>query len=316
MRTRESGAPLRARRAERHSLRSGLRMPRVLRQCRAKVGLTLTLLVLAAVVLGPFVAPYSATEIVGKPFGGPNADSWLGTDLVGRDVLSRFLMGGRAILIMSLAATAVGIVTGIAAGLVAAYCKGWVDEAIMRFLDVVLSFPQLVLGLLFVSIVGPKLWLIALVIGFSHTPRVARVVRACALSVIEQDFVLLAETWGVSRIRILVGEVLPNIGGPTLVELGLRLIFSISLVSGMSFFGFGVQPPRADWGVMINENRPGLAIAPLPVLVPILAIAVLSVGINLLTDALSNSSRGRAGSSVDESSTATQDEQVPHATDS
>jgi peptide/nickel transport system permease protein len=156
----------------------------------------------------------------------------------------------------------------------------------MRILDVVLAFPQIVLTLLFVSILGPRLWLIVLIVGVSHAPRIARVARAATLEVSQRDFVRAAEAFGIARWKILFNEILPSITSPLLVEFGLRLTYSIGLIAALSFLGFGMQPPAADWGLMINENRIGIVIQPWPVFVPVLLIGILTIGTNLIADGL------------------------------
>ena len=140
------------------------------------------------------------------------------------------------------------------------------------------------LTLLFVSILGPRLWLIVLMVGISHAPRIARVTRAATLEVAHRDFVRAAEALGVSRSRVLRVEILPNITSPLLVEFGLRLTYSIGIIAGLSFLGFGLQPPAADWGLMINENRIGITVQPWAVFVPVFMIAVLTIATNLIAD--------------------------------
>ena len=164
----------------------------------------------------------------------------------------------------------------------------------MRLLDVVLAFPQIVLTLLFVSVFGPRLWLIVLMVGIGHAPRIARVTRAAALEVAQRDFVHAAEALGMARRKILFDEILPNITSPLLVEFGLRLTYSIGLIAALSFLGFGMQPPAADWGLMINENRIGITVQPWAVLVPVLLIGILTIGTNLVADGL-----GRAFIGID-----------------
>ena len=176
--------------------------------------------------------------------------------------MSRFLHGGLSVLWMSAAATVIGVATGVIVGLVAAYSRNWLDDVLMRGNDVVLAFPQIVLALLAVSALGPKLWLIVLVVAIGHAPRVARVMRGAALEVVERDFVKAAEAVGEKRSRIVLGELLPNVTSPLLVELGLRMTYSIGLVAAISFLGFGLQPPAADWGLMINENRLAITVQP------------------------------------------------------
>jgi peptide/nickel transport system permease protein len=184
------------------------------------------------------------------------------------------------------------MVVGVTIGLLAAYTRNWLDDVLMRAMDVVLAFPQIVFALLLISTVGPQFWLIVLTVGASHAPRVARVTRAAAMEIMVRDFVLFAEALGEARRRILFGEVLPNISSPLLVEFGLRLTYSIGLVAAISFLGFGMQPPAADWGLMINENRIGLTIQPWPVLLPVVAIGLLTIGTNLITDGISRAAIG------------------------
>jgi peptide/nickel transport system permease protein len=257
-------------------------------------GLILVGFVLALALLGPFLAPRSPLEFMAIPFQPPGRGLWLGADILGRDVLSRVLAGGYAILGLSAAATLLGVFAGALLGISAGYVKGAFDETVMRVLDVFLAFPQTILALLFVSIIGPKLWLITLVVAAIHAPQVARVARAATLRVAEEDFVRFAEAIGMRTARIMLREIFPNIVNPLMVELGLRFTYSIALVAGLSFLGFGQQPPAADWGLMINENRIGLAQNPWPVVAPILLIALLTIGMNLFTDAIARSALGIA----------------------
>jgi peptide/nickel transport system permease protein len=263
-----------------------------LRLGRTRVGLAIVALLVLVALVGPLVAPHSPTEFVGIPNSPPSADAIFGTDALGRDVLSRFLYGGRTVLWLSTAATLLGIVVGTIVGLVAAYARNWLDDVLMRANDVLLAFPQIIFVLLAVSAIGPKLWLIVLTVGLTHAPRVARVIRGAALEVVQRDFVKSAEVVGEKRWRIVFAEVLPNVTSPLLVEVGLRMTYSIGLVAGISFLGFGLQPPDADWGLMINENRLSLTVQPWAVLLPVIAIGLLTVGTNLVTDGLSRALAG------------------------
>ena len=256
------------------------------------VGFALAAAVIALALLGPLLAPASPTDFVGIPFQPPSAAALLGTDMLGRDVLSRVLCGGYKILGMSALATVIGVLTGALLGLAAGYAKGAADELIMRLLDVALAFPQTILALLFVSLIGPEPWLIILVVAAIHAPQVARVARAATLRVAEEDFVRFAEAIGMSSAKIMVREILPNIVNPLMVELGLRFTYSIAIIAGLSFLGFGQQPPAPDWGLMINENRIGLASNPWPVVVPVLLIAILTIGTNLFTEAVARAALG------------------------
>lgn len=269
---------------------SGL-LRRTWRRRQVKIGTGLTLLVVAIALLGPVLGPlltgHDVGDFVGKPF---RTDGATGTDNLGRDVLTRFLAGGGPVLLYALAATAIGVVGGTLAGMVAGYSGGRTDNLVMRGGDVLLSFPQLVLALLAVAVLGSSGWLLVLVIGITHIPRVARVARQATLAVAGQDYVLAARMYGLPRRRILATEILPNITGPLMVELGLRLTYSIGYIASLSFLGLGVQPPAADWGLQINENRIALVVAPWGVLLPVAAIAVLTVGTNMITDGLARAS--------------------------
>jgi peptide/nickel transport system permease protein len=263
-----------------------------LRLGRTKIGVGIVAVIVAIAVFGPLVAPHSPTEFVAPPNSGPSSDAIFGADALGRDVLSRFLHGGLSVLWMAAAATAIGIVLGVIVGLVAAYARNWLDDVLMRASDVVLAFPQIILALLAVSVIGPKLWLIVLVVALGHVPRVARVLRGTAQEVVERDFVKAAEAVGEKRSRIVFGELLPNVTSPLLVEIGLRMTYSIGLVAGVSFLGFGLQPPAADWGLMINENRLSITVQAWSVLLPVLAIGLLTVGTNLVTDGIARAAIG------------------------
>jgi peptide/nickel transport system permease protein len=261
------------------------------------VGLVLAGLVIALALIGPFIAPHEPVEFVGIPFQKPAPGLPLGADLLGRDVLSRVLAGGYAILGLSAVATLLGVAAGALLGIMAGYAKGMLDEITMRLLDVAMAFPQTILALLFVSIIGPEMWLVTIMVAAIHAPQVARVARAATLRVAEEDFVRFAEAIGMSPRRIMIREILPNIVNPLTVELGLRFTYSIALIAGLSFLGFGQQPPTADWGLMINENRIGMGQNPWPVVVPVLLIAMLTIGMNLFTDALARAALGLAGPS-------------------
>jgi peptide/nickel transport system permease protein len=253
-------------------------------QWRSRIGLALFLLIVAVALIGPAFAPYSPTAFVTAPNASSSLHGPFGGDAIGRDVWSRFLDGGRNILGMSLAATIIGVGLGLVVGLIAAYRSGWIDETLMRIADVFMAFPQIVLALLLVTAFGPSVGLIILIVGISHAPRVARVIRGAAQQVVQKEFVQAAEAVGEPRRRIIFGELLPNVISPLMVEFGLRLAYSIGLIAALNFIGDGIQPPAADWGVMINENRLAVAFQPWGVVLPIVAIALLTIGTNLLTD--------------------------------
>ncbi len=231
-------------------------------------------------------------RFVGVPYAHVSSALPLGADNLGRDVFSRFLWGGRSVLGLSLLATALGLMLGVSIGLVAAYSRSILDDVLMRAMDVILAFPSIVLALVVVSTLGPKQWLIVTVVGITTAPRVARVTRGASLEIVERDFVQAAEVLGESRFKILLGEILPNITSPLMVEASLRLTYSIGLIAGLSFLGFGLQPPAADWGLMINENRQALTIQPWGAAAPVIAIALLTIGTSLVGDGLARAAIG------------------------
>ena len=261
---------------------------------RGATGLALAGFVVAVAVLGPLVAPDSPSALQTFPFGKPSGRFPLGADFLGRDVLSRVLEGGWLLLLMAVCATALGVAAGAAAGISAAYLRGRADGLIMRTVNVILAFPQLVFALLLLSILGPKIWLIVLAVGLTHAPAVARVLRSATLDISERDFVKVAELQGMRPASVMAREILPSLSTPLMVEAGLRLTYSIIIMAGLAFLGFGQPPPAPSWGTMINENRAGLALNPWAVIVPALLIALLTIGTNLLTDAI-----GRAALGVD-----------------
>ncbi len=265
---------------------------RASRLARTRIGLAIVAVIVLVAIVGPFVAPRSPTAFVGAPYATPGGAAAFGTDNLGRDVLSRFLSGGRTVIVLALLSTILGVGAGAIYGLVAAYARGKVDDVMMRANDVILAFPQIIFVLLLVAALGARLWLIVVTVALGHAPRTARVVRGAALDVVERDFVQASEVMGERRWRVVLGELLPNVSSPVLVEFGLRLTYSIGLVAGVSFLGFGLQPPAADWGLMINENRLGIIQQPWAVLLPISAIGLLTIGTNLVTDGVARAAIG------------------------
>lgn len=259
---------------------------RAAKTSRGSVGLALMTIVVGIAAIGPIVAPYQPNALQTLPFGHSSSTYWLGADTLGRDVLSRVLNGGWVLLMMAASATVLGVAAGTIAGVSAAYLRGRWDGLIMRTVDVVLAFPQLVFALLLVSVFGPKLWLIVFAVGMSHAPQVARVVRSATLEVSERDYVKAVELWGVKSRVVMNREILPNIVSPLMVEVGLRLTYSVVIIAGLAFLGFGQPPPAPNWGFMITENLEGAQGNLWTVVVPALLIALLTVGTNTFTDAV------------------------------
>lgn len=274
-----------------HTGRRNTVLTRFWAQKQAKIGVAITALIVLLAFLGPLFIPwatgYTTTEFVARPF---QPDGLAGSDDLGRDVFTRFVGGGLILILCALLATLIGLVLGVLFGMTAAYTGGWLDATIMRSNDVLLAIPQLVFALLAITVLGPKAWVLVTVIGLTHAPRIARVARSATLGVINEDYIRVAEMYAMPRMRLLAREIMPNITGPMAVEAGLRLTYSIGAIASLSFLGLGMQPPAADWGLMINENRIALSVQPWGVLLPVAAIALLTVGTNLIADSIARAS--------------------------
>lgn len=262
------------------------------RMWRVRIGLALLLLLAAVALGGPLVSPHGEAEFVGQPNTRDVPGTLLGSDYFGQDVVARFLYGGRSILILATLSTALALVLGVTIGLVAAYNRGRLDDVLMRIMDINLAFPQLLLALVALTAIGPKPWLIVLIVGITTMPRIARITRGAAVPVVERDFVGAAEALGESRPRILWSELLPNVSGPLLVEANLRLTYSIGVIASLGFLGFSTRVNAADWGLMVNENRAALSVQPWGTVLPAVAIATLTIATGLIADGLSRASAG------------------------
>ncbi|WP_454690333.1 ABC transporter permease [Achromobacter aloeverae] len=251
------------------------------------VGLGLLLLVLLVAAIGPVISPYpmDATSLAQR-LAPPDAAHWLGTDEFGRDVLSRLLNGARSSLAMGFGATAFSILAGVPLGLSAGYFKGRVDDLIMRAVDVMISVPPVILGLLILSITSPSLWKTTLAVGLVYVPIMVRLTRSVTLEVCGEEYVQSARARAERTSYILFSEILPNAWPAIIVESSLRVTFAILLGAALSFLGLGVQPPASDWGLMIAEARPFIASAPWIACAPGIALCVTVMAINLIGDGL------------------------------
>jgi peptide/nickel transport system permease protein len=274
-------------------VRSSTLVARALRLWRTRIGALFVLILVVVAIVGPYVAPHSPTDFVAIPNSKPGgAAGLLGSDYLGQDVFSRFLYGGRGILIMAFVSTAIGLIVGVAIGLVAAYARNALDDVLMRAMDVIMAFPQIMLALVAVSLVGPHAWVIISAIALTTAPRVARVARGAAQPVVERDFVEATESMGVSRVRIITGELLPNILGPMMVEASLRITYSIAVIAALAFLGLSSDPNGANWGTMIQQNEIALSTQPWGALAPIMAIALLTMGTGLFGDGIARTAAG------------------------
>lgn len=217
---------------------------------------------------------------------GPSGLHWFGTDDFGRDVFARVLAGATSVLTVAAAATALGLLGGITLGLIAGYYRGIVDDALMRGVDALLSFPSVIIAVLVLTVLGSSELNVILVIGIVFTPIVARTVRSTVLVEREREYVAAAKLLGASGPFIMVREILPNITGPIVVEGTVRLGYAIFTAATISFLGFGLQQPSPDWGLTISLGRNLLQVAPWIVLFPAFALATLVIALNFVADGL------------------------------
>ena len=237
--------------------------------------------------VGPWLAPYDVEAFHRKDaLQAPSAGYWFGTDRYGRDIFSRVLVGSRTTVSMALAGTLLGLGGGLLIGLVSGYVGGRLDELLMRGMDVVMSFPSLLLALLVVAMLGANAVNAILSIGIVFIPRVARVVRSAALGLRTAEFVEAAQVRGERASYILFHEILPNLWPPIIVEGSIRMSYAVLLSVSLSYLGLGAQPPTPDWGLMVSKERVFLVLAPWVVLFPAGAIVTLIMGVNLLGDGL------------------------------
>lgn len=246
-------------------------------------------------IFAPYLIPHPVGEIVDFDYFGPmTSDLWLGSDYLGRDMLSRILMGARFTVGISLAAVTIACVSGVVLGMCAAVVGGWFDAALSRFLDAVNSIPSKLFGLVVVAAVGSSIPVLIVTLSVIYTPGAYRFARALAVNVNTMDFITVARVRGESLFYLISSEILPNIVRPVLADLGVRFVFIVLLLSGLSFLGLGLQPPNADWGALVRENIGGLPFAAPAVIFPSLAIASLTISVNLLIDNLPQKIRDRS----------------------
>jgi peptide/nickel transport system permease protein len=262
-----------------------LRRSRLLRTPNGIAGAVLLLLLLAIAFLGPLFAPHSPTEAIGAPGELPSGHSIFGTDFLGRDVLSRVLSGGHSVFLLAGAATAAAYLAGLTVGLVAGYSRNLLDPILMRGVDILLAFPALLVMLLLASGLGPQVWVLVLGVVLVELPGISRIVRSATQEVSTREFVEAAVARGERTPAVLLREVLPNISSVVLADFGLRFGWSVILIASMNFLGLGLKPPQADWGLMVSENRDYISVNAWSVLVPGVLLALLTISVNLLSDA-------------------------------
>ena len=235
-------------------------------------------------IFAQLIAPHPVFEVVGKVWEPPSSAFLLGTDNIGRDILSRLIWGAQITIFVAAAATLLSFGIGVPLGFFAAIMRGWIDQLLSRLIDLLMAIPTLIFALVVLSVLPTDLYVLILVMAVLDSTRVFRISRAVAVDIAVMDFVeaarLRGEGWG----WIMSREILPNALSPLLAEFGLRFAFAVLFLSALSFLGLGVQPPAADWGTMVKENKDGIVFGISAALIPGAAIATLAICVNLVVD--------------------------------
>jgi peptide/nickel transport system permease protein len=267
-------------------------LSQLLRRKLALFGLLVILIVVAAALLAPWVVPFSPDEqlfdgltLEGAPLP-PDGRFWLGTDLLGRDMFSRLVYGAQTSLIIGVVANGAAVLIGTFFGVVAGFVGGWLGAAMMRFTDLMMAFPALLLAIVLAAIFRPSLWIVALVIAMVNWVQIARIIYTETRSIAERDFIEAEWGLGASRARILLRHILPHLLSTTIVWGTLGIATTVLLEATLSFLGIGVQPPTPSWGNIIFENQTYFSSAPWLVFIPGTAIILLALAFNLVGDAL------------------------------
>ncbi len=258
----------------------------------AKFGMLVVLIYSIVAIFAPFIAPYGEREILGRAFELWSDKYLLGTDNLGRDMLSRMIFGARNTIGLALSITIIAFLLGSLTGMIAAALGGWVDQILSRIVDVLMSIPSLIFALLILSIFGTSVPYLIATITVIDATRVFRLARATAMNVVVMDYVEVARVRGEKLDWVIRKEILPNITAPLLAEFGLRFCFVFLFISALSFLGLGIQPPAADWGSMVRDNASLITFEDITPLLPAGAIALLTVAINFIVDWMLHKSSG------------------------
>jgi peptide/nickel transport system permease protein len=250
----------------------------------ARVGLFIILLNIAAGLLAPVVAPYGQTQIVADVWLQPSTHHWLGTDQLGRDLLTRLIYGARNTIFIALVTTFLSFLTGSVFGFLGATFGGWLDQLLSRIVDILMAIPMLIFALMVLAIAGTSIPVTIAVIALLDSTRVFRLARAVAMDIVVMEFVEAARLRGEGIWWLIWREILPNSMAPLIAEFGMRFCFVFLFIADLSFLGLGIQPPTADWGGMVRENAGAITFGILTPLWPAAAIALLTVGVNLVVD--------------------------------
>lgn len=260
---------------------------RVWRNPLGAIGVIVVALVMTVALLAPVIAPYEPyVQYSGRELAPPSWQHLLGADELGRDILSRLIYGTRISLLVGIVSVALGVGVGMTAGLLAGYLGGWVESAIMRVCDAVLAFPAILLGIAVAVILGPGVANAAIAVGIISIPQFSRISRASVLVEKEKDYVQATRAEGLGDLAIVFRHVLPNTLAPLLIQMTLAMAYAVLLEAGLSFLGLGAQPPEPSWGSMLNTSRNYLCQAPWYGVFPGVALSLLLLGLNFLSDAV------------------------------
>ena len=259
---------------------------RLLRDWAAVLGALILIVIAVSTLLAPWILPYDYKQAVGLPFEPPSAQFWLGTDEVGRDILTRIVFGARVSLSVGLVSTSIALLGGVPLGLLSGYLGGLTDTVVMRLMDMMFAFPAIILALAIISVLGPSLVNAMIAIGVMQIPLFARLVRSNALSLKHQDFVQAAIAEGASTPRILLFHLFPNCTAAVTVQFTLTFASAVLVEAALSFLGLGVAPPTPSWGAMLDTGRKLITVSPLYSVAAGAAIFVTVLSFNLIGDAL------------------------------
>jgi peptide/nickel transport system permease protein len=250
------------------------------------IGIAIVAINLVAVALAPWITHYGQAELVGNVWAPPSAENWLGLDNLGRDMLARLLYGGRVSIVLAFLISALACAIGITLGFIAVAVHPWLDQFLSRAVDVLIAVPQLVMALVILSVMGTSIPVLILTIAILESLRIFRVARGVAAGIVVLDYVEIAKLRGEHFWWVIFREMLPNAVPPLLAEFGIRFCFTLLFVASLSFLGLGIQPPNADWGSMVRENALAINFGGTAPLIPAAAIALLTIGVNLVVDML------------------------------
>ena len=258
----------------------------LVRSKSATIGAAIILLWVFIAIAAPIISPYSPTEMPGTRLESPSREHWLGTDHIGRDVLTRLFWGTRVVVALAPISVLLGILMGAPLGLISGYVGGALDTLIMRGSDIIYSFPMLLIQILIITSMPPSVLIVIISVAIGNVPVIARIVRSLALDERTKDYVNAARLRGERRSYILMREILPNVSGPIIVDATIRIGYAIMYIGSLGFLGLGIPPPTPDWGGMINTGRPWIFTMPWVVLAPAAALSSVVIALNLLADGI------------------------------